>query len=73
MLFFALIGVQRLTVPFWARARESSAALFGFIEERLSGTEDIRSGGAIDYTMNGCTSAGATGCSTSAAPPSSAP
>jgi ATP-binding cassette subfamily B protein len=39
-------------VPFWARARESSAALFGLIEERLSGTEDIRSSGAIDYTMN---------------------
>ena len=52
VLFFALIGIQRLTVPFWQRARESSAALFGLIEERLSGTEDIRSSGAIDYTMN---------------------
>jgi ATP-binding cassette, subfamily B, bacterial len=52
VLFFALIGIQRLTVPFWSRARESSAALFGLIEERLSGTEDIRSSGAIDYTMN---------------------
>ncbi len=52
VLFFTLIGVQRLTVPFWTRAREASAALFGLIEERLSGTEDIRSSGAIDYTMN---------------------
>jgi ATP-binding cassette subfamily B protein len=52
LLFVALIAVQRLTVPFWARARESSAALFGFIEERLSGTEDIRSSGAIDHTMS---------------------
>jgi ABC-type multidrug transport system fused ATPase/permease subunit len=52
LLFLALIGAQRLAVPFWARAREASAALFGFIEERLSGTEDIRSSGAIDYTMN---------------------
>jgi len=52
VLFFTLIFVQRLTVPFWSRARESSAALFGLIEERLSGTEDIRSSGAIDYTMN---------------------
>jgi ABC-type multidrug transport system fused ATPase/permease subunit len=51
-LFFALIGIQRLTVPFWQRAREASAALFGLIEERLSGTEDIRSSGAIAYTMN---------------------
>jgi ATP-binding cassette, subfamily B, bacterial len=52
LLFLTLLGVQRVTVPFWTRARESSAALFGFIEERLSGTEDIRSSGAIDYTMN---------------------
>jgi len=52
LLFVALIVVQRLTVPFWSRAREASAALFGLIEERLSGTEDIRSSGAIDYTMN---------------------
>src|SRR6185503_8313345 len=47
LLFLTLLGVQRLTVPFWTRARESSAALFGFVEERLSGTEDIRSSGAI--------------------------
>jgi ABC-type multidrug transport system fused ATPase/permease subunit len=52
LLFVALLGVQRAVVPFWAKARESSAALFGFLEERLSGTEDIRSSGAIDYTMN---------------------
>src|SRR5262245_56298378 len=52
LLFLALIGAQRITVPFWSRAREASAALFGLIEERLSGTEDIRSSGAIDYTMN---------------------
>ena len=53
LLFLTLIVVQRLTVPFWRRAREASAGLFGFIEERLSGTEDLRSSGAIDYTMNG--------------------
>jgi ABC-type multidrug transport system fused ATPase/permease subunit len=52
LLFLALIGAQRVAVPFWTRAREASAALFGFIEERLSGTEDIRSSGALDYTMN---------------------
>jgi ABC-type multidrug transport system fused ATPase/permease subunit len=52
LLFAALIGAQRVVVPFWRRAREASAGLFGFIEERLSATEDIRSSGAIDYTMN---------------------
>ena len=52
LLFLALIGAQRIAVPFWTRAREASAALFGFIEERLSGTEDIRSSAALGYTMN---------------------
>lgn len=52
LLFVSLLLVQRFAVPFWTKARESSAALFGLIEERLSGTEDIRSSGAIDYTMN---------------------
>jgi ATP-binding cassette subfamily B protein len=52
LLFVLLIAAQRFAVPFWTRARESSAGLFGFIEERLSGTEDIRSSGAIEYTMN---------------------
>jgi len=31
--------------------RQASADLFGFIEERLSGTADIRSSGATSYTM----------------------
>lgn len=53
LLFLTLIVVQRFTVPFWRKAREASAGLFGFIEERLSGTEDLRSSGAIGYTMNG--------------------
>ena len=52
VLFVILLVAQRIAVPFWTKARESSAALFGLIEERLSGTEDIRSSGAIDYTMN---------------------
>jgi len=33
------------------RERESSAELYGFLEERLSGTEDIRSNGAVDYVL----------------------
>lgn len=35
----------------WRAARQSSAELFGFIEERIAGTEDIRSSGATAYTM----------------------
>ncbi|KPV50448.1 helicase, partial [Kouleothrix aurantiaca] len=43
--------VQRIAVPYWKIARQTSAELFGFVEERLSGTEDIRSSGAVAYTL----------------------
>lgn len=33
--------------------REDTTALSGFLEERLAGTEDIRSCGAVAYVMNG--------------------
>ena len=33
--------------------REAVTDLFGFLEERLSGTEDIRSSGAVDYVLLG--------------------
>jgi ATP-binding cassette subfamily B protein len=50
----ALIAMNRLrgvAVPHWAAARQASAELFGFLEERLAGTEDIRASGATDYVM----------------------
>lgn len=49
----ALRVVQPLPVPLRARARQASARLFGYIEERLSGTEDLRALGAVPYTMRG--------------------
>jgi ATP-binding cassette, subfamily B, bacterial len=49
--FVALSGIQALTQPIWKAARQRSAELYGFIEERLAGTEDIRSSGAQPYTM----------------------
>ena len=45
----ALLVVNRLRdmgVPRWTAARQASADLFGFLEERLAGTEDIRANGA---------------------------
>jgi ATP-binding cassette subfamily B protein len=51
MVFLALNGIQALTQPMWKAARQRSAELYGFIEERLAGTEDIRSSGAQAYTM----------------------
>lgn len=41
---------QRLA-PLSAKERQASAELFGFLEERLSGTEDIRANGATAYVL----------------------
>jgi len=46
-----LLRLRNLAVPHWARARQASAELFGFLEERLAGTEDVRSSGATEYVM----------------------
>jgi ABC-type multidrug transport system fused ATPase/permease subunit len=35
----------------WESEREASATLFGFLEERLAGTEDIRSSGATEHML----------------------
>ncbi|NPV09111.1 MAG: ABC transporter ATP-binding protein [Anaerolineae bacterium] len=43
--------LRGIAVPQWHAAREASAELFGFLEERLAGTEDIRSAGAKAYVM----------------------
>jgi len=50
----ALATLSRLhavAIPHWRHARQATADLFGFVEERLSGTADIRSSGAEAYVM----------------------
>lgn len=47
----ALTRVRDLAVPFQKKRRQAEAELFGFIEEQLSSTEDIRSSGAVDYSI----------------------
>jgi ATP-binding cassette subfamily B protein len=49
--FITLSRINRLAGPRWAATRQHSAELFGFLEERLSGTEDIRANGAIAYVL----------------------
>ncbi|MFN2110090.1 MAG: ABC transporter ATP-binding protein [Anaerolineae bacterium] len=49
----ALNAVRGLAVPFQKAFRESTSELFGYLEERLSGTEDIRSSGAVDFVLRG--------------------
>jgi ATP-binding cassette, subfamily B, bacterial len=46
-----MTSLRFVAVPHWNMARQASAELFGFIEERLLGTEDIRASGATAYVM----------------------
>ncbi len=51
-LYIAVIfWLNTATVANFVRAREAEAALFAFLEERLSGTEDIRTNGATGYVL----------------------
>jgi ABC-type multidrug transport system fused ATPase/permease subunit len=50
----AAIGARLLTprlAPLSAKERQASAELYGFLEERLSGTEDIRANGGTAYVL----------------------
>lgn len=44
--------VREIAVPYQKAQRDAETELFGFLEEQLSGTEDIRSSGAVDYVLN---------------------
>jgi ABC-type multidrug transport system fused ATPase/permease subunit len=46
-----LLRVSSVAVPHWEAARQAAAEMFGFLEERLAGTEDIRASGAKAYVM----------------------
>ena len=49
-----LLGPLRtIAVGGWRRVRETSAQIYGFLGERLGGTEDIRSSGAETHILNG--------------------
>jgi ABC-type multidrug transport system fused ATPase/permease subunit len=56
-LFYALLvlvtlqAVQGRTVRLWSAARGTGAALYGFIEERMAGREDVRANGGVAYVL----------------------
>ena len=50
--FGVMTRLRTISVPYWRRQREASADLFGYIEERLGGTEDVRSSGAESYVLH---------------------
>jgi ABC-type multidrug transport system fused ATPase/permease subunit len=47
----ALWLLQSLATARWAQAHQAHAEQFGFLEERIGGTEDIRASGAEAYTL----------------------
>jgi ATP-binding cassette subfamily B protein len=43
--------LKDIAVPHQKARREAEAQLYGFVEEQLAGTEDIRSSGAVDFSI----------------------
>jgi ATP-binding cassette, subfamily B, bacterial len=43
--------VQRMAGPRWAAEREAEAEMYGYLEERISGAEEIRAAAAEPYVM----------------------
>jgi ATP-binding cassette subfamily B protein len=53
-VMFVILGrVVNVAAPLWKDRRQASSELFGFLEERLAGTEDIRANGGVPYVMRG--------------------
>jgi ATP-binding cassette subfamily B protein len=51
-LTLAVLGqVRKLAVPRWTAVRQASAEQYGFLEERISGAEEIRALGAEPYVL----------------------
>ncbi len=51
LTLLVLRSIQQLAVPRWSAERQASARLYGYIEERISGAEEIRAAGAESYVM----------------------
>ena len=43
--------LKDIAVPHQKARRQAEAEMYGFLEEQLAGTEDIRSNGAVDYSL----------------------
>lgn len=51
LTLFLMYRLKDVAVPHYRKARQADAELFGFLEERLSGTEDVRANGATQYIL----------------------
>jgi len=52
LAFFSLRAIQRVAVKRWTSQRQTTADFYGFLEEHISGTEDIRAAGAEQYVTH---------------------
>jgi ATP-binding cassette subfamily B protein len=50
---WVLSRIRGIAVPAMINQRQATAEVFGFLEERLSGLQDIRANGAGDHVMRG--------------------
>jgi ATP-binding cassette subfamily B protein len=48
----AMLSLRTIATRFWKAYRQASAELYGFIEEHLAGTVDIRANGAQPYALH---------------------
>lgn len=49
---FLMISIRDLGVTASKEERQASASLFGLIEERIAGIEDVQANGSVPYVMN---------------------
>lgn len=50
--FFVINLTRSIAVPIYAAEREGFSRLYGFIEERLGGIEDVRTNGAVAFVLD---------------------
>lgn len=50
-MVFVINRMRNVAVPYITAERQANADLYGFLEERLAGTEDIRANGATSYVL----------------------
>jgi ABC-type multidrug transport system fused ATPase/permease subunit len=46
-----ILSLRNLSRPHWTRSRERIGDMFGFLEERLAGRDDLRANGAAAHTV----------------------
>ncbi|GCE11970.1 ABC transporter ATP-binding protein [Tengunoibacter tsumagoiensis] len=50
-VLYALMRVRNIGVPFWRNVRQATSDFFGFLEEHLVGTEELKANGAVSYAL----------------------